>query len=330
MKPAATLKHISETLGISISTVSRVLKNHPDISAKTKERVAELSKLLEYEPNTNAVNLRTNNSKLFGVVIPEISSMFYDSVISSIEEEARMHGNSLIILQSNDNPEIEVENLKLCRQNRVRGIFVSLTAETKDFSFFDKLIESEIPIIFIDKVPKKDNYNKICMADAKAALIAAEELYNKGKKNILSFFGNVNMSITQERLKTYEDFFKNKKDVKLNIKHAHNPNAAYLSTKEAFTKQEKADAIFCMSDEILTGVMKAIQELKIKIGEEVGILAISNGFIPHLYFPDITYVETSGYKLGKLAHSRMMACLAGSSFTQHFEVGSVLVGGGSL
>lgn len=330
MKPSATLKQISQTLGISISTVSRALKNHPDISVATKKKVAELSELMEYEPNTNAVNLRTNNSKLFGVLVPVISGLFYDSVIASIEEEARMHGNSLVILQSGDDPKIEAENLKLCKQNRVRGIFVSIAAETKDYSVFNKIIENDIPIIFFDKVPTQGGFNKICLADTMAATLAAEALYNKKKKNILSFFGNSKMSITKARLTAYENYFANKKGVTIQIKESLNPNAAYLATKEAFKKKQQPDAIFCMSDEILTGVMKAVQELSLKLGEDVGLIAISNGYMPHLYYPDITYVETSGYKLGKLAHSRMMACLAGSSFTQEFEVGSILVNGGSL
>lgn len=330
MKPTATLKQISQTLGVSISTVSRALKNHPDISAVMKKRVAELAEILEYEPNANAVNLRTNNSKLFGVIVPVISGLFYDSVIVAIEEEARLHGISLIILQSGDNPTTEEENLKLCKQNRVRGIFVSLCAETKDYSMFNKMIDNDIPIIFFDKVPLQNNYNKICLADAKAATLAAEALYNKKKKNILSFFGNDNMSITQERLKAYQQFFSNKKGNKLTIKEAINPNAAYLATKEAFAKKQVPDAIFCMSDEILTGVMKAVQELNLKLKSDVGVIAISNGYIPHLYYPDITYIETSGYKLGKLAYSRMMACLSGSSFTQQFDVDAVLINGGSL
>lgn len=330
MKPTATLKQISQTLGVSISTVSRALKNHPDISAVMKKRVAELAEILEYEPNANAVNLRTNNSKLFGVIVPVISGLFYDSVIVAIEEEARLHGISLIILQSGDNPTTEEENLKLCKQNRVRGIFVSLCAETKDYSMFNKMIDNDIPIIFFDKVPLQNNYNKVCLSDAKAATLAAEALYNKKKKNILSFFGNAKMSISKERLKAYQDFFSTKKGTKLHLKEAVNPNAAYIATKEAFAKKQKPDAIFCMSDEILTGVMKAVQELGLQLPHDIGIIAISNGYIPHLYYPDITYIETSGYKLGKLAYSRMMACLSGSSFTQQFEVDAVLINGGSL
>ena len=138
------------------------------------------------------------------------------------------------------------------------------------------------------------------------------------------------MSISKERLSAYEGYFKDKKGIKLFITEALNPNAAYLITKETLKKKQKPDAIFCMSDEILTGVMKAIHELGLNIPKDLGVITISNGYFPHLYAPEITYVETSGYKLGKLAYSRMMACLAGSSFIQDFQIESVLVNGGSL
>lgn len=331
MKANTTLKQISQSLGISISTVSRALKNHPDISAETKRKVTELSELLEYEPNSNAVNLRTNNTKLFGVIVPTIANNFYESVLAALEEEAKLHDYSLIILQSGDDPSVELANLKLCRQNRVRGVFISVCAETKDYAGFVKMIENEIPIIFFDKVPLPQEFNKVCFADKQAAIMAAEALTVKKKKRILALFGNSKMSISQERKTAFEDFFTQKKNnTKLLIGEATNPNAAYQQTVDAFSKKLKPDAIFCMSDEILAGTMKAVQQLKLNVPNDVGIIAISNGIVPHNYFPDITFVETSGYKLGKLAYSRMMACLGGSSFIQNFEVTSILVEGGSL
>ncbi|MFP5039606.1 LacI family DNA-binding transcriptional regulator [Parasediminibacterium sp. JCM 36343] len=329
MKPNATLKKLSETLGISISTVSRALKNHPDISDNTKQKVWDLSNMLEYEPNTYAINLRTNNSKIFGLIVPVISNYFYDSLIASLEEETRMHGYSLLILQSGDDPAVELNNLKLCKQNRVAGIFVSVTTETKDISAFLKLADNDIPVIFLDKVPTDENCNKICVADAPAAIIAAGALAEKKKKNILAIFGNSNMSITKERLEAFTSYFKGS-DTKLLIKEANNYNEAYHTVLAAWQLPQSPDAIFCMSDEILTGVMKAAQQLRLQIPEDVGIIAISNGFIPKLYHPEITYVETSGHKLGKLAYTRMVSCLAGSSFIQNLKIDALLVKGGSL
>jgi len=141
MKPNTTLKKISDKLQISISTVSRALKNHPDISEHTKQKVKELAELMDYEPNSYAISLRTNNSKVFCIMVPQISNLFYHSFIGAVEEEARLHGYSLMILQSGNDPEIEIANLKLCRQNRVAGIFVSISNSTTDIQPFLKMAD---------------------------------------------------------------------------------------------------------------------------------------------------------------------------------------------
>jgi LacI family transcriptional regulator len=331
MKPAATLKKLSESLGLSISTVSRALKNHPDISEATKKRVWDLANELEYEPNTYAISLRTNTSKVFGLIIPQISSDFYDAVIASLEEEARLHEYSLLILQSSDNPLIEIANIKLCKQNRVAGIFASLSSDTKDITPFLKLVNNGIPVIFIDKVPTDDTCNKICIADEQAAKIAAEALVRNKKKNVLSLFGNQNFSITQKRLESYTYYFtQHAPNAHLQIIEAKSSIEATQKTLEAFKQPNKPDAIFCMSDEILIGTMKALQQLKLQWPTDVSVIAMSNGYSPLLYYPEISYVETSGYKLGKLAYSRMMVCLLGSSFIQHLNVDSLYVPLGSL
>ena len=326
-----TLKKISEVLGLSISTVSRALKNHPDISEKTKKKVIELAKALDYEPNASAIQLRTKHSKIFGLMVPSISNFFYDSFIASVEEESRKQGYSLIILQSSDDIEVENENLKLCRQNRVTGLFACLSSNTKDISGFLKMNELEIKTIFFDKVPEMEGLYKVCMADTRAGEIAAEAMINANKKNILSLFGNANLSITKKRESAYNNCFKFKSpDAKLLIEHCCDSENAKQIVQEHLEKKAKIDTIFCMSDEILIGAMKAIQELNLSIPKDISIIAISNGFIPTLFHPQITYVETSGYQLGKLAFTQMMACLSGSDAVLELTLDSKLVNGASL
>ena len=101
-------------------------------------------------------------------------------------------------------------------------------------------------------------------------------------------------------------------------------------TNEALDRAERPDAVFCMGDLILIGAMQAIHERGLRVPEDISIISISNGFFPTLYNPRITYVETSGYKLGKLAFKRMMSCLSGNTFLQELTVDSMLVEGGSL
>ena len=326
-----TLKKLADMLNLSISTVSRALKNHPDISNDTKVKVKELAVILDYEPNTYAINLRTNNSKEFGIIIPGIGNDFYQSFISSLEEEARQFGYSLIILQSGDDPAVELENLKRCKQNRMAGIFVSITSKTTDILNFLKLGEQHIPVIFIDKVPAYEACNKVCVDDSTAATMAAEALLLKKKRSVLAIFGNSYMSITKKRLKAFsETFAKYGADTMLDIYNANSTAEALDIVLNRLNSNDRPDAIFCMSDEILIGVMKAIQKLGLHPPDDIGVIAISDGYIPTFYYPQITYIETSGFKLAKMAFARMQACIAGSSYVQELKIDSMIVEGGSL
>jgi len=318
-------------LNLSISTVSRALKDHPDISESTKQKIRELAGVLEYEPNTYAINLRTNDSREFGVIVPSVSNYFYQSFISSLEEEARLYGYSLLILQSGDDPLIEQENLRKCRQNRVAGVFVSITSTTANYEAFMKLGEKDIPVVFFDKVPSYEACNKVCVGDTSAANLAAEALIARKKKRVLAVFGDIGMSITQKRIEAFTESFKsNNSDTVLQIEYAKSFSEAARTIETAFAQTQKPDAVFCMSDEILTGVMKSVQKLQLKVPDDLGIIAISDGFIPQLYYPEITYTETSGFKLAKLAFTRMLTCLSGNPFVQELRLDSILINGGSL
>jgi LacI family transcriptional regulator len=331
MKPKATLKKIAESLQISISTVSRALKDHPDISLETRNKVRAFADMMEYEPNTYAISLRTNHSKVFAIIVPAITNFFYQSFISSVEEESRLHGYSLMILQSSDNPETELDNLKLCRQNRVAGLFVSITIKTTDIKPFQKMEDLDVPVIFFDKVPDFEACNKVCIADKSAAEIAAEALLRHKRKKILALFGNEEMSITRKRKDAFTAIIEGQqKKIKFKVDHAHNPEEARRLIHRYCGNGLAYDGIFCMSDDILTGVMKAIQELKYVIPKDVSVIAMSDGFLPQLYEPEISFVETSGYKLGKVAFTRMLACLSGSTFMQEIMVDAVLMERGSL
>lgn len=332
MRLSPTLKKIAEQLNVSISTVSRALKDHPDISAETKQKVNELATLIEYDPNPYAVNLRTHNNKEFAIVVPSLSNFFYHSFISSIEEDARQQGYSVFIYRSSNDPQIELEILKSCRLKRVSGVFISITTETKDISPFTKLDGYGIPVIFFDKVPSSELCNKICVGDAHAASLAAFEILKKGIKNVLGIFGDVNMSITQARFQKFTEVLAaGNQKVQLKTVYAISSEEAEQVALAAIADfKGEYFAVFCMSDEILAGVMKAVQRKNLKVLKDVGIICISDGMIPKLFYPEITYAETSGFKLGKLALNRMMRCIAGSSFAQTIVDESRLIEGGSI
>ncbi len=325
-----TLKKLSEILGISISTVSRALKDHPDISAKTKERVKELAATLDYEPNNFAVQLRTQQSNVLGILVPTIRNYFYDFFISAVEEEAVKHGYSIMIMQSLDKLSLEISNINVLRRNKILGLFVSISIETEDMTPFRKLQESGIPVVFFDRVAEVSGFRKVCLADEKAAQIAAKSIIEKGKKNVLALFGHPHLSITKLRYASFKNYFDiHARDSKVTYFFPEQVEASREVCLDVF-KTEIPDAVFCMGDMILMGVMHAVHEAKLKVPEDISIIGISNGLIPTLYDPKITYVETSGFKLGKLAFKQMYASLKGFNEIEEVILDSVLVEGGSL
>jgi LacI family transcriptional regulator len=327
----STLKKMSEVLGISISTVSRALKDHPDISAATKQKVKELAKAMEYEPNAYAVQLRTKQSNVLGILVPSILNYFYDSFIASVEEEARKHGYSVLIMQSGDRADVESTNLQIMRKHMVMGVFAAITVETEDMSQFNRMEELRVPMVFIDRVPTTDGFTKVSMADEDAARIAAEAIIAKKKKQVLALFGHPHLSLTQRRERIFKKTFaEQSSSTTVSIAYPENPSTSFDVVMNAFSKTKKPDTVFCMGDMILMGVMKAVHRLNLQVPKDVSIIGISNGWIPTLFKPQITYVETSGYKLGKLAFEQMMLRLRNEPVAENVCVPSILMEGGSL
>lgn len=327
----STLKKLSEVLGISISTVSRALKDHPDISENTKARVRELATALEYEPNSYAVQLRTRQSNILGILVPSIDNFFYDSFIAAVEKDAREQGYSVMIMQSRDLLEQENANLHLFRKNMVSGVFASVSIETEDMASYKKLLDLKIPVIFFDRVPELPGYHKVCLSDALCARLAAETILQKKKKNVLGLFGHPHLSITRMRAASFTETLNNYSPApKLRIEYPEKVEESKLIALDALQQPDRPDVIFCMGDMILVGVMYAIHELQLKIPEEIAVISISNGLFPTMYHPKITYVETNGGKLGKLAFARMMAAIRREEFPEVSFLEAALIEGGSI
>lgn len=328
----ATLKHISERLDLSISTVSRALKDHPDIAEQTKRKVRELAELMEYEPNAFAIQLRTNASRLIGVIVPEISGFFYHSFIAGLEEEARSWGYSLMILQSGNDPEREAVNLRLCRLNRAAGVLAALTSATTDLTPFERTAESGIPVVFFDKVPEGSGFPMVTMSDTEAARLAAETILQSGTRDVLAIFGDIGLSITRKRLSAFREAFAAAgRESLLAIRHAGSREIARSLTLESLSGEgPRPDCLFAMSDEILAGCMKAVQQSRLCIPQDISVIAISTGFIPSLFEPEISYVQTDGVSLGRKSFEILHRCFSKSPPVGDWTVSVRLVAGGSL
>ncbi len=138
-----------------------------------------------------------------------------------------------------------------------------LSTNTTDFYPFEKFKEAEIPLVFFDKVPESKTYNTICIADAPAAIIAAEWLIAKKKQNILALFGDSNLLISKTRAAAFQKITAPHKNITVHYQYCNSAEAAKKVSKLYFSKKQKPDALFCMSDEILIGAMKSLQILEV-------------------------------------------------------------------
>ncbi len=199
-----TLKEIAKKLGISITTVSKALKNYPDVSEKTKAAVNELCQKLHYTPNSFAVNLRTKESKTIGLIIPEVMHHFFSNIINAIIDEAEKKGYLVIILQSNESLELEKNQIELLINKRVDGILLSLSKESNNDEHIQEVINRKIPLVMFDRIAKLSNCSKVIIDDQKAAFDAVQHLIDNGCKKIVHFRGPLNPQISIDRYIGYK------------------------------------------------------------------------------------------------------------------------------
>ncbi|MFQ3306410.1 MAG: LacI family transcriptional regulator, partial [Polaribacter sp.] len=168
MKPV-TLKQIAEQLNISITTVSKALKGYTDVSKKTKKKVQNLAKKLNYVPNSYAVNLRTKSSKTIGVIVPTTVHHFFSNVLKGIITVAEKKGYLVILLQSNEYFKLEKKQINLLLNKGIDGILISLSNKTNSYKHLEKVMDQEIPLVLFDKITKSINCSKVIINDRKAS-----------------------------------------------------------------------------------------------------------------------------------------------------------------
>ena len=181
-KRQATIKDIARDLGLSPSTVSRALKDHPDISPETKELVRATAQKLDYQPNSLALGLHSGKSNIIGVIIPQIRHHFFSSVISGIEERAAKAGYNVMICQSNENYEREVSNIKTLVSLHVDGILISITKETCNYDHLFNVMNRQIPIVFFDRPPHATLCDRCIIDDYAAAFSAVRNVRSYGQQ----------------------------------------------------------------------------------------------------------------------------------------------------
>ncbi len=300
----ATLKQIALQLGISITTVSKALKNYSDVSEKTKKAVIDLATELNYTPNSFAVNLRTKESKTIGLIIPTVVHHFFSNVIEGILEEAEKRNYMVIILQSNENYELEKKQVALLLNKRVDGILISLSNGTGEFDHLKTILANKTPLVLFDKIAKIINCSKVTINDRKAAYDAVTYLIKKGYKKIAHFRGSYLPQNAIDRFLGYKKALEDNNivyDSSLVYLCENNLDFedGYENAKKIIAEHPDIDAIFAVTDLVAIGIIKYFNEIDIPIPKQIAVFGFSNWFMSSIISPKLTTIDQPGFEIGK-------------------------------
>ena len=278
-KPQITIKDIARALNISPSTVSRALKNHPDISQDTKDSVNKYAKDFNYKPNTLALSLRMSKNNTIGVIVPEIIHYFFSSILSGIEQVANKEGFNVIICQSSENYEKEVRNAEALIATRVSGVLACLSKHTTNYDHFQEIVDSDIPLVFFDRICIGINTDRVVVDDYVGAFAAVEYLIQTGCKRIAFYSSPLHLEISKNRKNGYMDALRKyglTVDDSL-IRVCDTREEAIIITPEILDRPNRPDGFFAINDHCAAGILYAVKLAKLRVPQDIAIMGFSDG-----------------------------------------------------
>lgn len=322
---AVTIKDIAKALGLSVSTVSRALRDSYEISPETKKLVLECAEKLNYKPNPIALSLKERRTRSIGVVVCEIANNFFSQVINGIESVAYDKGYNVIISQSHESYEREVIDLQYLASRSVDGLLISVSTETNDFSHLRVLHEKGFPIVFFDRVTSELQTHAVTVDNFKGSYEATEHLLKNGFENIAAITNSEFLSISNERISGYKAALADYqiKPRKGFIQHCFYGGMIFSEIEEAVNRllslPERPDAIITMSDKLSTGCIKTLKRRGMKIPGEIAIIGFSNSDIAELIDPPLSVVRQPALEMGKAAMDLLIQIIEAKRPITEFE-----------
>lgn len=303
MSKQATIKDIAKTLQISTSTVSRAMRNAPDVSVETRMAVQSLSEKLNYQPNRLALSLQKNQTHTIGVLVPNLDYVL-SSMIKGIDEVALEAGYTVMVCQSNESFGREIVNTRRLLDSIVDGFLVCVSSETKTFEHIKKIKDKNLPMVIFDRLCPDLSAPLVIIDNMDGGFQATEHLIEQGYKRIAILAGPKNLTISNLRLDGYlaaHKKHKRKHDPELIVHCDFNQQYAYNATLDLLSKKQRPDAIFTISDRMAIGAMLAIKEKGLKMPKDIGLVGFNNEPVTSLVTPGISSVDQPGFELGKTA-----------------------------
>ena len=297
-----TLKNLAKELKVSISTVSKALRDSPEISTETIEKVKDLAKKYNYRPNKIALSLKSNRTLTIGVIIPDILNRFYSKVLNGIHDSADRYGYDVITINTKESILKEIDSLQILSSGTVDGVIIAMSEETlnkNDYSHIKDFTMKETPIVMFDRVTDKINCDKVIIDDFDAIYNQVKSLKDLGRKKIgfISTINDLNVGKYRAngfRKATFDFFGRFNKNLILRISKNHDKHIEI----ENFIKKNKPDAL--ISADIICGVISIniARNLNIEVPKELSVVGFGDKTISEYSSPKLTTIYQHGTEIG--------------------------------
>jgi len=322
-KKPVTLKDLANELGVSVSTVSRALKNSEEIGSELKSKIKALAEKRNYRPNPFATSLLKNSLRLIGIIIPDIVTHFYSSIISGINDVARKNGYSIIISSTYEQYKLEKQCLEDLINIRVEGIIACLSQETEDYLHFEALYDQKIALVFFDRVCLTNLFSSVVTDNVESAQNATNHFLKTGSKRVAFIGGPNHMEIVKQRKHGYlqalrENNIPIERELVFCRKIGH--DTGYEGACQLLSLPNPPDAILGMNDSLAFGAMKAVKEYGLNIPDDIALIGYTDELHSNYVDPPLTAVTHQTYKMGEAACRLLLAQLQGDDKVEQVTI----------
>ena len=324
MKKKITLKQIARELEVSISTVSKALKNSEEISKDTKEKIQAFAKLYNYRPNNIAISLKNRRTRNIGVIIPDIVHHFFTTVFRGIENYANSRGYNVIICVSDESFEKEVLNMEMLANGSIDGFIMALSGETQlknDFSHLREVTEQGIPLVLFDRVTDEVNCDKVVINDSEIAYKSVMSMIAAGRKRIALLTTENFFNVSKDRERGYRKALLESEieiDENLILELPFNENIEAIGP--FFETNSDIDAVLAVNEIFAIHAMGIVKKQGKKLPDDICFIGFTNGILSRYSSPKLTSIEQHGQRMGETAARMLIEKVEDEIEEDHEEV----------
>ena len=304
MSKNITIKDIASRLNLHYTTVSRAIRNHPDVNPETRKRILATAEELNYFPNSFATNLRRKKSNIIGVIVPELQHHFFSSIISEIANIADQYAYSVLVCQTNESLAQEKKLADVLIRNRVAGVLASISEESGESEHLERIIQSGIPLVFFDRVCDSCRSSRVTLDFYEGAYTVVRHLIQMGCRRIAHIAGPIQIEGVKQRFEGYKAALASHQipvDETL-IRSGGFCAENGISATDRFLKlTERPDAIFAVNDEVAIGAMMRIRKAGLNIPEDIAVAGFDDDKMSAYTDPPLTSVRIHQNEVGSAA-----------------------------